>query len=103
MPSFAPFAPAIRAICSVCRRTGTSPAPIARAWFGSRGACSGNSGSTSDQVTVRVHDSTADMRYLVLPARPQGTEGWEEDRLAELVSRDCMIGVAVPVSGAEAA
>jgi nitrile hydratase len=45
-------------------------------------------------VSVRVHDSTADMRYLVLPMRPAGTEGWSEDRLAELVTRDAMIGVA---------
>ena len=49
-----------------------------------------------DEVTIRVHDSTADMRYLVLPMRPEGTEGWSEERLAAIVSRDCMIGVAVP-------
>ena len=48
------------------------------------------------EVQVRVHDSTADMRYLVLPARPRGTEGWDEERLASIVSRDCMIGTAVP-------
>ena len=47
-------------------------------------------------VAIRVHDSTADMRYLVLPMRPAGTEGWDEERLAGLVNRDCMIGVAVP-------
>ena len=47
-------------------------------------------------VQIRVHDSTADMRYLVLPMRPAGTEGWSEERLAALVNRDCMIGVAVP-------
>jgi nitrile hydratase len=47
-----------------------------------------------DQVEVRVHDSTADMRYLVLPERPKGTEGWSEAKLAELVTRDSMIGVA---------
>jgi len=47
----------------------------------------------SDSVTIRVHDSTADMRYLVLPARPAGTEGWAEDKLAALVNRDSMIGV----------
>jgi len=45
-------------------------------------------------VVVRVHDSTADMRYLVLPKRPAGTDGWPEDKLAALVSRDSMIGVA---------
>ncbi len=49
-----------------------------------------------DEITVRVHDSTADLRYLVLPRRPEGTEGWDEARLAELVSRDCMIGTALP-------
>lgn len=46
------------------------------------------------QVAVRVHDSTADMRYIVLPVRPAGTEGWDEERLASLVTRDAMIGVA---------
>jgi nitrile hydratase len=45
---------------------------------------------------IRVHDSTADMRYLVLPMRPAGTERWSEERLAAIVTRDCMIGVAVP-------
>ena len=49
-----------------------------------------------ESVTIRVHDSTADMRYLVLPMRPAGTEGWSEERLASLVNRDSMIGVAVP-------
>ena len=47
-------------------------------------------------VAVRVHDSTADFRYLVLPRRPDGTEGWSEQRLAELVTRDAMIGTAIP-------
>jgi nitrile hydratase subunit alpha len=47
-------------------------------------------------VTIRVHDSTADMRYMVLPMRPAGTDGWSEDRLAALVNRDSMIGVALP-------
>lgn len=46
-------------------------------------------------VTVRIHDSTADMRYLVLPMRPAGTETWDETKLAEMVSRDSMIGVTV--------
>jgi nitrile hydratase len=49
-----------------------------------------------DHVVVRVHDSTADMRYLVLPQRPGGTEGWDEERLAQLVTRDAMIGVSLP-------
>ena len=50
----------------------------------------------SKDMTIRVHDSTADMRYLVLPMRPAGTEGWSEERLASIVTRDCMIGVAIP-------
>ena len=54
----------------------------------------------ADDVTIRVHDSTADMRYMVLPMRPAGTEGWDEARLASIVSRDCMIGVAVPIAPA---
>ncbi len=47
-----------------------------------------------DGVRIRVHDSTADMRYLVLPMRPAGTESWSEERLAGLVTRDSLIGVA---------
>jgi nitrile hydratase len=47
------------------------------------------------QIRIRVHDSTADMRYLVLPRRPAGTRGWSEERLAALVTRDSMIGVAL--------
>ena len=43
---------------------------------------------------VRVHDSTADMRYLVLPQQPKGTEDWSEDQLAAIVTRDTMVGVA---------
>ena len=51
-----------------------------------------------DDVEVRVVDSTADIRYLVIPARPAGTEGMSEDELAALVTRDSMIGVAQPVA-----
>ena len=48
------------------------------------------------KVQIRVHDSNADMRYMVLPLRPAGTERWSEERLAGLVTRDCLIGVALP-------
>lgn len=44
---------------------------------------------------VHVHDSSAELRYMVLPERPAGTEGWSEDELAALVTRDSMIGVAL--------
>src|SRR5690349_8664430 len=46
------------------------------------------------EVEVRVWDTTADTRYMVLPERPAGTDGWSEERLAALVTRDSMIGVA---------
>jgi len=49
-------------------------------------------------VEVRVLDSTADVRYLVIPLRPAGSEGLSEDELAALVTRDSMIGVAEPVA-----
>ena len=48
-----------------------------------------------DSVEVRVVDSTADYRWMVLPMRPAGTEGWDEARLASLVTRDALVGVAV--------
>jgi len=48
------------------------------------------------ETTVRVWDSTAETRFLVLPMRPDGTEGWTEQQLAEIVGRDCMIGVGLP-------
>lgn len=52
--------------------------------------------SIPENVQIRIHDSSADMRYMVLPMRPAGTEGWSEERLAGLVNRDCLLGVAVP-------
>jgi nitrile hydratase len=52
-----------------------------------------------NSVTLRTHDSNADMRYLVLPERPAGTAGWSEEQLAAIVTRDCMIGVAFPKVG----
>jgi nitrile hydratase len=49
-----------------------------------------------ENAEVRVHDSTAELRYMVLPMRPEGTEGMSEDELAKLVTRDCMVGVTLP-------
>lgn len=54
-------------------------------------------------VELRVLDSTADIRYLVIPRRPSGTEGMSEDGLAALITRDSMIGVAQPAESAPAA
>jgi nitrile hydratase len=50
---------------------------------------------------IRVWDSTAETRFIVLPLRPASTEGWSEDKLATLVTRDCMIGTGLPKSPAE--
>jgi nitrile hydratase len=47
---------------------------------------------------VRVVDSTADYRWMVLPERPTGTEGWSEDRLAAIVTRDHLVGVSLPTA-----
>lgn len=47
---------------------------------------------------IRVWDSTAELRYLVVPERPAGTDGWSEDRLAAIVTRDAMIGTGLPVA-----
>ena len=46
----------------------------------------------ADSIDVSVHDSTAELRYMVLPQRPAGTEGWTEEQLARLVTRDSLIG-----------
>jgi len=52
------------------------------------------------EVGIRVWDSSAEVRYLVLPMRPPGTDGWSQERLAGIVTRDCMIGTAVPSADA---
>jgi nitrile hydratase len=54
--------------------------------------------TVAPDVEVRVWDSSAEVRYMVLPARPEGTDGWSEERLASLVTRDAMIGVARPTA-----
>lgn len=57
----------------------------------------------SEGKSIRVWDSTAEMRYLVIPERPEGTEGWSEEQLAELVTRDSMIGTGLALSPGETA
>jgi nitrile hydratase len=51
-----------------------------------------------ESTRIAVHDSTAEVRYLVIPMRPAGTEGWDVDALAELVTRDSMIGTGLAVA-----
>jgi hypothetical protein len=52
--------------------------------------------SLPPDVEIRVHDSNQKSRFMVLPLRPEGTEGWSEEQLAAIVTRDTMIGVALP-------
>jgi nitrile hydratase len=65
-----------------------------RAVIDPRGVLSEFGLKIDEDVEVRVWDSTAELRYLVLPERPAGTNGWNEEKLATLVTRDAMIGVA---------
>jgi nitrile hydratase subunit alpha len=55
----------------------------------------------AETVKIRVWDSTAEVRYLVLPMRPTGTQGWPEEKLAALVTRDSMIGTGLPNAPAQ--
>jgi nitrile hydratase subunit alpha len=57
----------------------------------------------SPETAIRVWDSTAETRFLVLPMRPAGTDGWSEDRVAMLVTRDSMIGTGLPKNPSELA
>jgi nitrile hydratase len=52
-------------------------------------------------TSVRVWDSTAEVRYLVIPQRPKGTDGWSEDQLADLVTRNSMIGTGLALDPAK--
>jgi nitrile hydratase len=54
-----------------------------------------------NDVTVRVHDSNADMRYVVIPMRPEGTEGLSELQLENLLTRDHLVGITVPTASAD--
>jgi nitrile hydratase len=54
-----------------------------------------------DDTEIRVWDSTAETRFIVLPMRPEGTDGWSEEKLAELVTRDSMIGTGLPKAPGE--
>lgn len=49
-----------------------------------------------DDIEIRVNDSTANLRYMVLPLQPEGTENYTEEQLKAIVTRDCMIGVSLP-------
>jgi nitrile hydratase subunit alpha len=73
-----------------------SPAYRSRAVIDPRGLLADFGVTLAESQRIEVHDSTAEIRYLVVPMRPPGTEGWLEDKLAELVTRDSMIGTGLP-------
>lgn len=75
-----------------------SPAYRSRAVLDPRGVLADFGVTLPADTRIAVHDSTAEVRYLVVPMRPAGTEGWSAERLAGLVSRDAMIGTAVPAA-----
>jgi nitrile hydratase subunit alpha len=75
----------------------------ARAIIDPRGVLKELGEEVPDDVEVRVWDATAELRYLVLPERAKGTEGWSEEQLAEIVTRDAMIGVRKVTVPAESA
>jgi nitrile hydratase len=70
-----------------------SDAYRARAVIDPRGVLKEFGEEIPEDVEVRVWDSTAELRYLVVPERPAGTDGWSEDELATIVTRDSMVGV----------
>jgi len=67
----------------------------AKAVIDPRGVLSDFGVTLPKETELRVWDSTAELRYLVIPMRPAGTEGWNEERLAALVTRDSMIGTGI--------
>jgi nitrile hydratase len=73
-----------------------SPPYRSRAVIDPRGVLADFGVSLPETQRVRVWDSTAETRFIVIPQRPAGTEGWDEDRLAGIVTRDSMIGVGLP-------
>jgi nitrile hydratase len=75
-----------------------SPAYRSRAVIDPRGVLADFGVTLPDATRVAVQDSTSEVRYLVVPMRPEGTEGWTEDRLAALVTRDSMIGTGLAMS-----
>ncbi len=80
-----------------------APPYRARAVADPRGVLADFGVTLPEETAIRVWDSTAEMRYLVIPMRPAGTEGWSEERLAKLVTRDSMIGTGLALSPTEEA
>ena len=84
-------------VCTLCScypfaLLGMSPAWYRSAAYRSRAVLAEFGVTMPDGVKIRVWDSTAELRYLVIPQRPKGTEGWRAEQLAEIITRDSMIG-----------
>ncbi|WP_293856278.1 nitrile hydratase subunit alpha [uncultured Alsobacter sp.] len=80
-----------------------SPPYRSRAVIDPRGVLAEFGLTLASDTRIRVWDSTAEVRYLVIPRRPSGTQGWSEEQLADLVTRDSMIGTGLARDPAEAA
>ena len=80
-----------------------SPPYRARAVADPRGVLADFGVTLPDETNIKVWDSTAEIRYLVIPARPPGTEGMDAEALSDLVTRDSMIGTGLALTPAEAA
>ncbi|HSG95719.1 MAG TPA: nitrile hydratase subunit alpha, partial [Afifellaceae bacterium] len=80
-----------------------APPYRARAVADPRGVLADFGVTLPEETAIRVWDSTAEIRYLVVPMRPAGTEDWSEDRLASLVTRNAMIGTGLALPPEEAA
>jgi len=75
-----------------------APAYRSRAVIDPRGVLAEFGVSLAEETRIRVWDSTAELRYLVIPLRPAGTEGLDEEALADLVTRDAMIGTGLALA-----
>jgi nitrile hydratase len=101
-------------VCTLCSCYPTDLLGLPPVWYKSapyrsrtvkdpRGVLAEFGVSLPADARIRVWDSTAETRFLVLPMRPPGTDGWDADRLASLVTRDSMIGTGLPKRSDEAA
>jgi nitrile hydratase len=101
-------------VCTLCSCYPTDVLGLPPAWYKSfayrsrtvkdpRAVLADFSVTLPADTEIRVWDSTAETRYLVVPMRPSGTEGWSEAELAKLITRDCMIGAGLPKNPSEVA
>ena len=89
--------------CWGCRQPGTKLPLIALGWWGSRGVLAEFGVSLPPDIAIEVWDSTAEIRYLVVPTRPEGTENWSEEELRLLSARNSMIGTGLAKQRTEVA